>query len=541
MITKIKKRQLLGLSFIICHLSFSAALLSCSDWDGHYEDQLSQTGSEQTLWQAMRQRSELSDFCEVLQQTKVYKHHKKTSVSYADLLDGVQAFTVLAPVNGTFNKDSLLSLVSTNRGDSMVERSFVGNHLSYNLGSSVSTPTELFLLNSKRMTIENNQVLGVPITEANVHVKGGVLHVLQNTVPYRYNLYEAMISDPRYAAIGEQFASYEDDEFLPTQSVEGDMVDGEQIYSDSVFRERNLLLERIGQLAAEDSSYIFVVPEAQEWQRVWDEAMSYFRFDPTMEDADSLQRLWANHKLLEDAVFSRTILYSPADSLINYSYDKKYPQYHVFRKPFEPGGILYGTEAKDYSNGTLYTTSKWPYTPEMTYHRELRSEGEHSGLIVGYDLCTYSSRTVVADSVSENGYLVITPRSSTSNWNVSFKVENTLSGAYDICAVILPQTVYDPRVSAKSCKFKATVNYVDENGEEQAFNCDNTVFQNDPLRVDTVVLAENFVFPTCNYGETNLKVSVNIACFMMARENAQFSREMYLDCIYLRPRKSVKE
>ena len=38
----------------------------------------------------------------------------------AQLLDGGQSFTVLAPVNGTFNKDSLLRLVQTAVGDSIV-------------------------------------------------------------------------------------------------------------------------------------------------------------------------------------------------------------------------------------------------------------------------------------------------------------------------------------------------------------------------------------------------------------------------------------
>ena len=517
------------------------ALTACSDWTDHYEESGAGSAGNVTLWQAIQQRQELSDFSEVLRQTKVFKHHRKTSVSYADLLDGIQAFTVLAPVNGTFDKDSLLSLVTTNRGDSAVERSFVGNHLSYNIASSLPTPSELFLLNSKRMTIADNQVLGVNIREANVPAKGGVLHVMENTVPFRSNLYEVMLNDPRYSGIGRQMASYEEDEFLPTQSVEGGMVDGEQIYVDSVFRERNLLLERIGLLAAEDSSYIFVVPEAEEWQRVWEEAMSYFRFDAKVEGADSLQRLWANHLLLQDAVFSRTVQASPEDSLVSAAYYKKYPNYHRFLKPFEPGGILYGAEARECSNGTLYTTPQWPFTPQMTYHREIRSEGESTGLVVGYDQCTYSTRTVSADSISEKGYLVITPRTSNSNWTMTFKLENTLSGAYDICAIVLPSTVYDASSVGKPCKFRANINYVNANGDEETFNCDNTQFRSDPTKVDTVVLAENFRFPTCNYGETNLKMSVKLTCSVMPRENSQFSREMYLDCIYLRPRKTVTE
>ena len=120
---------------LIFHYSFFMSMMlftSCTEWDDHFENPVSQAGSEPTLWQAIQQRQDLSNFSEVLGKTMIYKHHKKTGVSYADLLNGSQTFTVLAPVNGTFNKDSLLELLTTNRGDSMVERSFVGNHLSYN-------------------------------------------------------------------------------------------------------------------------------------------------------------------------------------------------------------------------------------------------------------------------------------------------------------------------------------------------------------------------------------------------------------------------
>ena len=85
------------------------ACTSCSDsWDDHYDTATS--GSEQTLWHEISANSNLSDFSSVLSNTYIYRHHKKSTVSYADLLNSGQAFTVWAPQNGTFNKDSLISL-----------------------------------------------------------------------------------------------------------------------------------------------------------------------------------------------------------------------------------------------------------------------------------------------------------------------------------------------------------------------------------------------------------------------------------------------
>ena len=118
---------------------------------------------------------------------------------------------------------------------------------------------------------------------------------------------------------------------------------------------------------------------------------------------------------------------------------------------------------------------------------------------------------------------------------MTFLVPNTLSAHYDICAIVLPQTIVYPDQTFKPCKFNATINYVDEKGAAQTLKS-KSAFQTDPTRIDTVVLAENFYFPACNYRQTNNDVTVKLQCQITAKENMKYSREMYLDCIYLRPR-----
>lgn len=114
---------------VVGYCSLVVVAGACSDWDDHYEVSTAKGGSGLSLWQQMKQDTLLSDFCAVLEETKVFRMHKKTSVSYADLLNGGQMFTVVAPVNGSFNADSLIALVQTNQGDSVVEKSFVLNHI----------------------------------------------------------------------------------------------------------------------------------------------------------------------------------------------------------------------------------------------------------------------------------------------------------------------------------------------------------------------------------------------------------------------------
>lgn len=518
-------------------------LTACTDWSDHYDDMAASGGSGATLWQTMQQRPELSDFCEVLSNTEVFRMHKKTGVTYAELLDGGQSFTVLAPVNGTFNKDSLLALVATNYGDSTVEKSFVNNHLSRSTTSAFAEVQEMRLANTKRIAIGAGRVGDVAIREANVHAHNGVLHVVDNRVPYAYNLYEAMLDLPQFAGIGSFLSLYDEDWFDENSSLSSGMVDGVPVYVDSVVIERNEMLEEIGLLNAEDSTYWMVAPTAAGWQRAQAEAAPYFVYDETVDKRDSVATYWTSRALLEDAIYSMTLQSSPEDSLISVQYDRLHPEYHVFRKPFAAGGILSNVERTiACSNGTLYQTAGWPFRPEQTYFRELKSEAEDETLITASTLCTYNTRALSADSISESGYLDIVPQTSTSNWTMTFNVKNTLAGTYDICAVVLPKAVYNPlSPDLRPCKFRAAVNYVDEKGVAQTDNFSNTTFYTDPERVDTVVLARAFRFPVCNYDQVNTKITVRLTCNILARETSQYAREMYLDCIYLRPSSNNEE
>lgn len=528
--------------------SIAAAFTACADWNDHYEPALADGGNA-TLWQQLQANSQLSDFCEVLQQTRVFRMHRKTEVSYAQLLDGGQSFTVIAPVNGTFNKDSLLRLVATAPGDSVVEKFFVFNHLSRMTTSLKPTPQSIHLLNGKDVSVTESTIHNVPILTANQRALNGVIHVASHALPYSYNLYETLCDDPYVSVVGASIRQYEWDEFDPDASVSSGIVEGVPVYVDSVVHEHNRLLEAIGLLSAEDSTYWVVAPSNEGWQKAWEETSKFFVYDKSYQKADSLQRYWTNRALLDDAVFNMTDQRTTTDSLVSVPYlnwRRSYvvgkPVYHVFHKPFEPGGVFYGATPVQCSNGVLYKTKEWPFTPEQTFFKELWTEAEATWLIIGEDDCRYSTIRLSADSISENSFLQVIALKSTSNWELTFRLDNVLSGDYDVCAIILPQTVVNPGAeNLRPCKFKATVNYVNEEGADQTFNCNNTQFQTNPEKVDTVVLAEAFHFPATNYGQSTNRISLTLKCNITARETSRFSREMLLDCIYLRPRTSKPE
>ena len=535
------------LSIIHCPLSIVIMLASCSDWNDHYEGTADAASEGATIWQQMKATPELSDFCDVLEQTKVYRMHKKTPVSYADLLSGGQSFTVLAPVNNTFNKDSLLQLVQTVRGDSAVEKSFVQNHITRSLVSSSPNNAKMLMLNMKHMTMENGLVDNTPVKLANTKSSNGMFHILQHALPYKHNILEMLCDNPQLTDIGANIMSFNEDIFDPTSSVSNGVIDGVPIYVDSVVYERNRLLENVGLLDAEDSTYLVVVPTTEGWREIYDETSQYFLYDKSVDKRDSLQQYYTMSALLEDAVFNMTDQKSIQDSLIsvpylrtNQSFEKGKKVYHVFQKPFEEGGILYGANKLDCSNGRIYTTPKWSFKPTDTFFKELRTEGESTWMLTQERDCSYNIRRQIADSISSGSYLQIIPKSGTSNWELTFRISNTLAGDYDICMVLLPQSVAGLN-NGKPCKFKATINYVDEDNNAQSFNCNNTQFESNAERVDTIVVAEGFHFPTCNYDQNEVKVTVKLQCSILARETSRYSREMYLDCIYLRPRTSKSD
>jgi len=254
-----------------------------------------------------------------------------------------------------------------------------------------------------------------------------------------------------------------------------------------------------------------------------------------MPKADSISEYWTTVSLMSDLVYNRNIQH-PEDSIFSTSYRPIIWPYHVYQKPMAAGGVLDANNIKDVlqcSNGDIYRLNNWPFTPADLYFHPIITQGEREASLREYKDCTLNYRAVIADSVSGNAYLHITPRTSTSNWQATFEIPNTLSGTYDICAVILPKTVYNPNSrDFKPNKFKATLTYMDLDGVSKKEEYGNEI-SNNPYVVDTVVIGR-FTFPTCNYQQSDVTTTLQLKCSIGNRQT-NFSREMYLDCIYLKP------
>ena len=508
----------------------------CTDtWDDHYGEEANIPTV--TLLELIQEQPQLSNFLTLLQKTHVYNNNHATGVTFADLLGADQALTVWAPVNGTYNADSLLDLCQNAEGDSTVGQHFVMNHIAHNLfNMNEQTKEDVQMLNNKYLPLLSTALYNATIVPENSNqpAKNGLLHVVREDVQYTYNIYEALTSMAEFAHFGRFLSHYEKQELDEQRSIMAGIVNGQKVYSDSVMVKENALFRVFDQIMSEDSTFLMLAPDATIWQMVYEEAAQYFNYG-AMPKADSISEYWATMSLMGDLVYNRNIQH-PQDSLFSTSFRTRDWPYHVYYEPLAANGLLAKSNFKDSllcSNGYIYRLKQWPFTPEDLYFHPLIAQGEREASIREYKDCTMNYRSVVADSVSGNAYVDIVPRTSTSNWQAIFEIANTLSGTYDICAVILPKTTYNPNSrDFKPNKFVATLNYVDLDGEAKKQEYP-TELCNNPHVVDTVVIGR-FTFPTCNYQQTDVNVSLQLKCSIGNRQT-NYSREMYLDCIYLKP------
>lgn len=533
-------------TLIACGLLSMTYACTNDSWESHYLDDPAIT-TQQVLWDKLLEQDQLSDFRDILDSVKVMSGRKITNVSYADLLR-LQYFTVFAPVNGTFNKDSLLALCATVEGNQLVERQFVMTHLSrrpFSL-SAGANPTMAFMFNGKHLPLENSALAGVPfiVSQSNVVARNGIIHNLTSAIPYRMNVYEYIKYFPEFERMGGFLTSFEKDSLDERASVPAGLgQDGMLEYVDSVMIEKNELLRYFGLINAEDSAYRMLAPSKAAWNTAYNTVSSYFNYGSIL-GADSLKRHWTNYALMRDLFFNWNEQESPEDSLVTtqYVYNKRNPSLHVYHKPFEPGGILHNATPLTASNGVIYQTDTWPFNIEQVFFTPILVEAENKRVYKGHNLttCTYEYRQKITDSISGNGYMYVSELKPTVQPDVTFYIPNTLSGKYDVFVVMLPVNIFSPQEkNTYPNKLAASLTYVQANGQSKTLDCTDEetnlpYFVNDPYRVDTLKLA-TVTFPTCNYAQTNVTVSLKIKSAKRTQD-VRFLHKMGIDCIYLKPR-----
>lgn len=568
----------------LCYLIIGLALASCQDdWNDHYNQTADTQYGNANLYDVISAQPELSDFCEVLDSVRLFANNRITSIHYNDMLREGQFFTVWAPVNGSFNKDSLLQLCATAGGDSVVELHFLKNHIARYSHSVNGKETSIKMLNAKKLTLTANTLEGIDIAQQNIATSNGVLHMLKKPIHYYYNIYEALVSLDKYKHLGDFLHSYQIDEFDETLSLAMGIVDGKTVYVDSVFYTKNELLSQYGYINREDSTYWMIVPTQTLWDSLYAEAETYYNYG-TLNKADSIHNYWSHYALMQDLSYNPNAQLSLNDSICSTTWNRlQAGKYHVYFNAFKNGGLFTQfSDSMTCANGSIYEVTEWPFVKEKTYFIPIQKEAEsryYEAKETATKTLGIEYRKSAADSIA-GGYIVLSPQTGTDAYYITYEIPDVLSGTYDVKVVMLPKSVYYTNIDPETVegkrllrpvKFRAEITYTGTDGQEYKvdsnhrysfdsetpgyytqqsnsatdydflFDCNfktdaaaTRAFTNDPYRVDTIQLC-TMSFPTCNYAQTKVTTRVKITNNIGSRETNTYNNSMYIDCIIFQP------
>ncbi len=586
-IYKVRKLVIGILPFYL--FTFLPLITACSDtWDDHY-DGATKGVQEGSLWQAIQQDSELSNFKSVVE-----------ACGYDKSLASTQVFTVFAPTNDCFSKEEADKLIAAynaekdkvDDNDNTTIKEFLQNHIAlYNFSVSESSNDSIVMMNSKNMLLTAHQIGSSPLTSSNKLYGNGVLFTVGRQVEYFPNVFEYMRRDAELDSLYSFFYNerFYRKEFQADKSVEGGIVNGRTVYLDSVFRQQNDLFDKdflSARLNNEDSTYWMLMPTNEVWRKLVDEYQNYFNYDNTVDKRDSIFYTNTRMAIMKGTAFSRTLntdamLQDSAMSTnaVLYYTSRKYTwgadslHYYQYFNPFG-GGIFTGNTDVECSNGIAMKANDWKIDKRETFFQTKIIEAESQGSIRevskvidkivknadGTSDTTWvedvvpRNRYVQSDNefynkVSNNGFVEFEPTRPTKDHSVTFNIKDVLSNiGYDIYVVTAPALANDSNatdIQRLPTSLMFTLFHHTQDGKVVKTGKTEGVPLLKGLMVDThpdevhyIKVADNFKFPVATYDldEDEPQVSLKIETFVFSKDlDKKYTRTMRIDCIILKP------
>jgi uncharacterized surface protein with fasciclin (FAS1) repeats len=570
---------------MLAALTFTA----CSDkWDDHYTDEPLAGTHAGTLWQALTENPQLSNFTRVAQ-----------ACGFANALSSSQTFTIFAPTNAQFTSyqaDSVIALYKSEissgvrTAENRAIREFLQNHIArYIYSVSPVTNDSIIMMNGKYIVLTNNKFGGKDVISGNSLYGNGVLFTLGEPVDFYNNIFEYLRTDDDLDSVrafmydSHYYRYYLDEEL----SVPGELVDGKTTYLDSVMVKYNELFYTLGQINTEDSSYWMVVPNNSEWKRLVEEYTPYFNYHDQVDKRDSL--VWAMPRL---AITLGTVFSTNINPLLNkYLVDKstkvdsvrstnavtynnrKYMwgsdtlHYYEYMEPFAEGRVFDGVEYIRCSNGFVLKTDQWNIDKRETFMQDIIVEAESASFVIDEETTNKNVKSIRVQSdnpyygqVSNNQYLEVSPKSPVTNPVISFDIPSVLSNVgYDIYLITVPAEAGDTLAAESECMpvvFYAQRFYKEQDGSginvKDIKSTDYSTISNpkyslgeyDGLQgagrahvVDTICLGKNIVFPTCSWNmdvpQVQVRLQSNVLTFPPFSE--MYTQTLRIDCIIFKP------
>lgn len=509
----------------------SVLVLSCTEyWDEHYNE-IKGERSELNITEYIKSQADLSIFSKMLEIS-----------GYDSLLAKAQTYTVWAPLNS--------GLSNINLTDTATITDLVKNHIARfsNPTSGLQSKT-IYMLAKKFVVFKregNSFSIGGQALVAgrfNTATANGTVHCIGSYIPYLSNLWEFIGKTNGLDSLRKYLYSQSTYEFDVNASVEiGTNDHGQSIY-DSVITFTNPVLNKIGMLHLEDSSYLALLPNNSAWIKAYNLIKNGYKTYGA--GGDKIQHINTQQALVNNLVFKYTDSDpSNIDSLVSTTGSN-------FKQP----GYLFTNSSKfNLSNGNVWITDSLRFKASDSWQRPVKIEAENSdyGRKSEYaNIYVRSSLGSQFDSkVSDSKYLVVEPTtaSNTTQNAVTFTIPNTLSGKYNIYCVFVPANIA-VETNTRPYRVSYYLSYrnasgtliadaaIDINRQVTLPNRIGGVFQTNGSEV-TKMLVTQFTFPWCNIisdktEAANINVKLKVKNEVKITETALYNRTFRVDHIVL--------
>ena len=515
----------------LCVMALAAgAVVSCSDsWDDHYDEKWN--GASLTLWEEIESNEELKEFAQLLK--------KK---GYDKYLNTTQSYTVWAP-KGKIDT-TLITGELMNSEEVLLQ--VVENHIARSvLPASTVIADTIMVLNGKYMPFVANAsgipaFNGVALTNQNIQCKNGILHIMNMQADYNNNIWSYLKQDSEFSMLADYLYSFNKMEFDPDESTVGGVVDGEKVYSDSVFVQSNDLWPKIGYLNRENADYRMLVPTNGAWEEVVEKYGTYFNYP---DDVDpSVATVYAKRAVVDNLVFDmRTQRHLPNKWVSTAGKE--------FEKPYEEGGLFSSvTDTIGCSNGEIFRTSTLNLDPFETLLDTIVVEAEYQVLyLVDKKNCSDDDipvRVTAANiGLSNSMYMKFTPSSTVLKPMATYAIPNTLSCSYDIGVVFVPLNLtrngWVSNIDQKATRVTFELTDYNRDRAERTLIVENVEIPGD--KIDTVWVTKGHTFPYCDYypeqDYDQSQITLKMTNEVRRNETTTHTRDMYIDCIVLKPTK----
>ena len=476
--------------------------------------------ADKTLYEVIVGDADLTDFVEVI---NACGEHCADS-----LFNKSRVYTVWAPVNDTFNKDSIIKEIADGNRD-IVFRSFVEAHIANHLVPANGTLDDdniVLLLNNKNAIFAGNYKDGYTFAgvqldsnNKNIRVKNGLLHKIVSPSEYKYSIWEYMKiahgDTWSIDSVAQYLYSYNVTEFNEGQSISGPVVNGEQTFIDSVFTTSNVWLDAwrgVGNINNEDSTYIVYVPTDELWEKMVKHAESHYNYDfsfanmseATKIERDSLRRYYARLNNL------KYMSYSVNEQKHVASSDSAMPAYRGGKRALFAKAELDGENVvfeKELSNGIFKVVNAMPYKQTDLWHDTIFLEGENRNMwnfgeeapeevevLNAFKSQLNKDSMLLGAEVSGGTYFSYT-RESAAN-TAKFKIPKVLSAKYHVAIVFVPKNITNELVDKeKMYPTKMTIAVKQNPGVGSAIKLYEATrtkaLYTDPFKMDTMFLTTN--------------------------------------------------